>query len=182
MTRLRFRIERSRRNAGFALSELVVVMAILSIVLGGLTAVFVAGLNAEVDLTRRVSAQIETRLAIGYLRRETHCASALPSSASDRVTLTLPTGCPTGSGPVTWCMEGSGQRWALYRKAGSTCDATGKQFADYITTNAVFAYYPPNSFSLGKLHVDFPVDLKPSDTQAAYRLVDDLVLRNTTRT
>ena len=40
---------------------------------------------------------------------------------------------------------------------------------------------PPPSGYLGTLSVDLPVDLTPSDTRQRYELMDDIVLRNTTR-
>jgi type II secretory pathway pseudopilin PulG len=187
--------------AGYALTELLTVLVILLIVLGGLTALFVSATKAEVDLRERFDAQQEARLALDALRREVHCASTLtqPSSPSAAVTITLPTGCPSGSGLVTWCTVSAGtNRYKLYRKAGSTCDSSGKQHADYLapdTTSSdptplcgspaslcVFEYSAPTATTRAKLKVEFPVDLKPTDTSRAYKLVDALVLRNTTPT
>jgi len=186
--------------AGYALTELLTVLVILLIVLGGLTALFVSATKAEVDLRERFDVQQEARLALDALRREVHCASTVtPTSPSATVTITLPTGCPSGSGLVTWCTVSAGtNRYKLYRKAGSTCDASGKQYADYLapdTTSSdptplcgspaslcVFEYSAPSATTRAKLKVEFPVDLKPTDTSRAYKLVDALVLRNTSPT
>jgi hypothetical protein len=35
--------------------------------------------------------------------------------------------------------------------------------------------------SLAKLHVDFPVNMKPAKTVDTYELIDDIVLRNSVR-
>lgn len=188
-------------QGGYALTELLTVLVILVIVLGGLTALFVSATSAEVDLRERFDAQQEARLALDALRREVHCASSMtqPSSPSATVTITLPTGCPSGSGTVTWCTVSAGtNRYQLYRKVGSTCDSAGKQHADYLVPDVtsadqttvcgtpaslcVFEYTAPTATTRAKLKVEFPVDLKPTDTNRAYKLTDGLVLRNTSPT
>ena len=65
-----------RGQSGYALTELLTVLVILTIVLGGLTALFVSATRAEVDMQKRFEAQQEARLAMDALRREVHCASA----------------------------------------------------------------------------------------------------------
>ncbi|MFN2470307.1 MAG: PilW family protein [Gaiellaceae bacterium] len=172
--------QRARRQDGYSLVELLATLSILALVMGGLTQVFTAGLRAETEIAVRHNAQAEARGALSYLRREVHCANALTVVSSASIRLTLPAGCPTGSGDVSWCTIGSGSRWVLYRKPGATCDSTGKQMADFITAQAVFAYAVTPG-QLAKLRVDFPVDVDTRDSKAAYRLQDDLVLRNTVR-
>ena len=94
MTRL---LRRLRGESGYSLVELLTVMAILGVVLGGLTALFVGGSNAQLDMNRRFEAQQAARLALDKMRREVHCASAATTSpatgASNHVILTLPTIC-----------------------------------------------------------------------------------------
>ncbi|MBA3330291.1 MAG: prepilin-type N-terminal cleavage/methylation domain-containing protein [Actinobacteria bacterium] len=176
-----------RDERGYSLIELMTAMAILGIVLSGFTGVFVSSTSAQVDLTNRFGAQQEARLALDRIRREVHCASAATLSAPNLL-LTLPLGCPTGSGSVTWCVLGSGSRYTLRRAAGATCNATSLVIADYLTTSVgVFAVVPQSPTSLAKVDVDFKVDVKPAssgqpeDTIARYRLTDGLVLRNSTR-
>jgi hypothetical protein len=121
------------------------------------------------------------------MRRDVHCASTwtgptvgIPAGA---ITLTLPTGCPSAAGGTqfTWCTSGSGNRWALLRVVGTTCDpATGRREADYITNGNVFTLTRGGG-KLDRLCVDFPIDLEPADTRRAYRLKDELVLRNSAR-
>jgi Tfp pilus assembly protein PilW len=175
-----------REQRAYALTELVTVLAIMMIVLGGLTALFVSATRAEVDMRKRFDAQQEARLAIDALRREVHCASAItPSVPSQTVTLTIPSGCPAsfGSTAVTWCtVNVATGRHKLYRKAGSTCDSAGKLYADYITLANAFTYTAPTASNRAKLHVEFPVDVDFGDTIPSYTLVDDLVLRNTSPT
>jgi hypothetical protein len=84
----------------------------------------------------------------------------------------------------------STNRYALYRVPGTTCTG-GVMWADYLvpTSSAavcsgalcIFNYIAQSSSSLAKLHVDFPVDIKPAKTVELYELADDIVLRNSTR-
>jgi prepilin-type N-terminal cleavage/methylation domain-containing protein len=166
---------------GYTVIELLVSMVILAGVLGSVSVLFVQASTAEVDLQNRFQAQQTARLALDKLRRETHCASDASVSSSTSVTLTLASYCPTGTGSITWCTVGSASRFGLYRKVGASCDATGVKWADYLTTGSVFAYTPQSSTSLAKLHVDFPVNVKPEKSVVAYELVDDIALRNSTR-
>ena len=119
---------------GYSLVELLVTMAILSVVMSGLMALFVQGTNAELDMNRRFQAQTGARVAMDKLRREVHCASAItPSGASSSVALTLAATCPTSGGSAItarWCAlqapspAPTGQ-YALYRQTGASCTTGG---------------------------------------------------------
>jgi prepilin-type N-terminal cleavage/methylation domain-containing protein len=167
-------------ESGYTLPELLTVMILLGIVLSALTTVLVSAINSEAGMNRQYLAQSNARTALTTLRRDVHCASALTLNSGGSVTATLPTTCSFGSGQVTWCTQGSGQRWGLYRVTGATC-AGGTQYADYLTTSSVFTYTASVSgTSLATLHVDFPVNPSPG-TRSSYELIDDIVLHNSTR-
>ena len=170
-----------RDESGYSLTELLTVMVILSVVMGALTTMLVTGSRASVDMNQRVQAQTELRLGLDRLRREAHCAS-LSTSGTTSVTLTLATTCPTsgGSTSVTWCTVGSGTRYGLWRYPGGSCSGTGVKTADYLTTGTVFGYTPQSATSRATLSIDFPISLTPGQGRA-YRLTDDIVLRNSTR-
>lgn len=174
---------------GYSLVEMLTVMVILSVVLTGLTTLFVQGTNAGTEMNLRFEAQETSRLALDKMRREVHCASSATTGAGvgekPSVTLTLPTQCPTSGGntQATWCtVSVASGRWALYRKSGAACDATGVRWADYLTTATIFEYQPSSTTELARLRVRFPVDVKPGDAIPKYELCDQLVLRNSTRT
>ena len=61
---------------GYSLVELLVTMVILSVVVGGLTTVFISGSSAQVRLNERFQAQQNARMALDRLRVDIHCASA----------------------------------------------------------------------------------------------------------
>ena len=175
---------------GFSLIEMLTVMIIMSVVLTGLTTLFVQGSNAELDLNRRFEAQQDSRVALDKIRREIHCAqgaATTPTSGeAPSITLDLPGQCPTAVGAaqtsVTWCsVLVSTGRYKLYRKVGVTCNATGVRWADHLTQANLFQYQAASSDSLAKVRVSFPVDVKVGDATPAYRLCDHIVLRNTLR-
>jgi prepilin-type N-terminal cleavage/methylation domain-containing protein len=180
---------------GYSLSEMLVVLAIIGIVLGALTQLFVSASTAQVDMTRRFEAQQDMRLALDKLRREIHCASAVTGAPpTSSMTIALGSYCPTNgttaAAQITWCTKdkngnappGAGAPYSLWRYLGTTCSGTGQKWGDYLTTDQVFTgWIAPGSGSLGKLSVNLPVDLTPNDAKQRYVLDDDIVLRNTPR-
>jgi prepilin-type N-terminal cleavage/methylation domain-containing protein len=182
-------LRRLAHERGYTLVEMITVMAMMGIVMGGITSLFVAGTNAEVDQNNRFQAQLNARLALDKMRREVHCATSitLSGTASGGYYPTMtenPSGC--GGTQYSWCtaaVAGSSQRYRLYRQSGTTCSSTsGTKYADYLTKGEIFAYTAQSSASLAKLTVDIPVNRKPSLSAETYELKDDIVLRNSTRT
>lgn len=176
LRRLR-RNRRRSRQGGYTMIEMLMVVSILGVVLGALTTLFVRALNAEYEANRRFQAQQTARLALDRMRREIHCASAItPTGTSGSITVTLPGQCPTAGGSqtnVTYDTSGSGQRWKLRRNTVT--------LADYVTIQNVFDYTAPVAgSSLGKLRVTLPINTRPGQSRE-WRLVGDIVLRNTTR-
>jgi prepilin-type N-terminal cleavage/methylation domain-containing protein len=170
-----------RGHAGYTLIELLLAMLLLATVVVALSAAFVSGTRSELTLNQRFQAQMNAAVALSKLRQDVHCSSSISPATSSSVTLVQPTQCVGGGGSVTWCTVGSGTKYSLYRQAGSTCDATGKLYAQYLTTASVFTYTAQSTSGLAKLHVDFPVNVSTSQTQNAYELTDDIVLKNSTR-
>jgi prepilin-type N-terminal cleavage/methylation domain-containing protein len=177
---------RLANDQGLTLVELLVVTVLFGVVVAGVTTLFVAATNAEADLNNRFQAQLSARLALDRLRREVHCASAVtPTGPATEITLTLPTYCKAGTGTSKWCTigySGSTTRFRLWKSAADPCgDAADRLYADFLTTGTIFNYVVQSSESLGKVHVELPVDPNPSKP-GSYMLVDDLVLRNSART
>jgi prepilin-type N-terminal cleavage/methylation domain-containing protein len=182
MTVLRRRLCLRGRD-GYTLVEMLIVLVILAVVMEGLTTLFVRASNAEVDMNNRYQAQSAARLALDKLRREIHCASvATPvATPTSTITLTLPTYCKTGSGSITWCTRSvSTNRYALYRVVGTSCTG-GIKWADYLTTANAFNFTAQTATSLASLHVDLAVNINPRRGVDGYELVDDIVLRNSSR-
>lgn len=178
MTRLRSQLRRLGRAQGYSLVELIIVTVILSTVLGALSVLFISASRAEVEMNRRFQAQQEARVAVDKMRREIHCANAItPAGTSAAITVTLPSQCPTAGGSVTtvtYDVVGSAQRFQLRRNTVVV--------ADFVTEQNAFDYAPPvANTSLGKLRVTLPINVEPSKGAKEWRLVADIVLRNTTR-
>jgi type II secretory pathway pseudopilin PulG len=186
---MRHRVARRlRRRGGYTLIELVVVMALFMIVATALVSLFTAGAKAEVDLNRRFQAQQNARLALDRLRRELHCANGVtPGTDGDAdgnvasITVTLPSQCPSAGGVATTVVYDTSQVAASRFLVRRTVGSTTLQIADYITNDDIFKYTPPSPASRGLLHVDLPVNVHPNEGWKQWRLVDDIVLRNTLR-
>jgi len=144
-------------SGGYTLSEMIVVLAILGIVVGSLTLLFVSASNAQQDMSNRFQAQQSARLALDKLRRELHCAKAVTGTVPGRsITVTLGSYCPTTTTGATtdlsftWCTKDksggtgtpdAGAPYSLWRYAGNACSGTGVKWADNLTTGQVFTGY-----------------------------------------
>jgi len=175
---------------GYSIVELLTVVTILAVVIGALTTVFVGASKGELDMNRRFQAQQSARLAIDKLRREIHCASGVsPSGSSSSITITMPAQCPTAAGftSIRWCVlappGAPSGRYALYRSTAGTCTtSSGVKWADYLTTQPIFAYTVQSTQSLGNLAVALVVNLRQDKAQGTFKLNDNIVLRNSSRT
>ena len=171
-----------RGRGGYTLIELLAVLTIFLIVVSSLTTLFVSGAKAELDANRRFQAQLSARVAFDQMRREIHCASSLTFTSAASVTITLPPGCPSAAGTQTTVVYDTASagtnRYKLRRKKGSGATVP---IADYITSGNIFAYTAPSTTALGRLTVDMPVNVYPNEAWKKWRLVADIVLRNTTR-
>jgi hypothetical protein len=92
----------------------------------------------------------------------------------------VPAQCPTAVGVppavanVTYDVVGSGQRFQLRRNS--------VVLADYVSEQSAFNYTAPVAgTSLGRLRVTLPINVEPTNGLKEWRLVADIVLRNTTR-
>jgi prepilin-type N-terminal cleavage/methylation domain-containing protein len=175
-------VRRLSPESGYSLVELLTSMAILSVIITGITTLFVQGSNAEIDMNRRYQAQQEARVAMDKLRRDAHCSSKVVKPNSSTM-LILSDPCVTG-GTVSWCTVASGSFYQLYRSTSATCNATGTLYAQSLVNagGAVFTYIQQSTLSLAKVSVDFTANLSPTRPWANYELRDDMVLRNSTRT
>jgi prepilin-type N-terminal cleavage/methylation domain-containing protein len=163
---------------GYTLIELLQVTVILSVVLAGLTVLFVQATNAELQMNKRFQAQQEARVAVDKMRREIHCAKAItPAGTSASITVTIPSQCPTSGGTeinvVYDTQLVSSGRYQLRR--------AGVKIADYVSNGTVFTYTAPSTESLGKLRVELPINIQPSGAGSIWELEADMVLRNTSR-
>jgi type II secretory pathway pseudopilin PulG len=164
-------------EGGYTVIEMLVVLVICTIVIGSLTAVFVAGSEAQLDANARFQAQDDTLVALDRLRRDIRCASsASPVTASSFTLVT-----PCNASGIKWCTNlVSTGRYSLHRLVGSgTCGATNAKYADWLTTSSLFAYETASTSKLARLRVNLPV--KVSSMPKAYTLCHIIALRNSTR-
>jgi Tfp pilus assembly protein PilV len=136
---------------GYTTIEMLIVMVILGVVMGGIIAVFVAGISADADSSRRYQDQQDARVSLVRMTREIHaaCTVSAPNTYNtwtNSVTFYFPSDtCASGTHSVTWCTKASGSLYALYRGVGTTCTSATVKYADYVTTSNIFVYLPPNS-------------------------------------
>jgi prepilin-type N-terminal cleavage/methylation domain-containing protein len=192
---------------GFTLIELITTLAILSIVLSGIIAMFVAGLNSEADMNERFQAQEDARTALATLRNEVRSACGFynggispgltgPAMTPTQVTLgycgQTPADFSVVQSRVTWCVVPYGGQYALFRQAGTSCSAaTGARRADRLVSTVTSCApstppCPPNVFGIAfpagavrpALTVALDVDVNPATTAARYQLDDSIAFRN----
>jgi prepilin-type N-terminal cleavage/methylation domain-containing protein len=185
---VRARVPSVRDRGGYTLVELLAVLAIFLTIATALTTLFVSGSKAELDANNRFQAQQNARLALDKLRRELHCSSGVTNTDGSALTatpvasirITLPAHCPTAVGATTVdyqaVAKGSG-RWELRRVQGTKTIP----IADYLVEDDVFTYTAASSDARALLHVDFAINVNPNEGWKTWRLVDDIVLRNTLR-
>jgi prepilin-type N-terminal cleavage/methylation domain-containing protein len=180
------RFRRLHGERGYTLVELLVVLAIFTTVVTALVALFTSGAKAELDMNRRFEAQQNARLALDRMRRELHCANgvtATPNTAVSSITVSLPSQCPSSGGvSISVVYDTSLVSTNRYR-VRRTVNGTTVVIADYITTASgnAFTYTPASASSRAIVHVDFRVNINPNEGWKTWRLVDDIVLRNTLR-
>ena len=182
-------LRRLRDQRGFTLVELIAVLGILLTVVTSITVLFVSGARAELDANTRFEAQQNARLALDKLRRELHCSSGITNVDGSALTATpvaaikvsLPGHCPSASGADTFVVyemvTAGPSRWMLRR----TQDTVVVDVADHFMNDDVFTYTAQTPESRATLHVDLPVNVNPNEGWPTWRLVDDIVLRNTLR-
>jgi prepilin-type N-terminal cleavage/methylation domain-containing protein len=129
---------------GFTLPEMLVVLAIIGIVLAGITQLLTSALSFERNQSNHTQAQQGARLGLDKLRREIRCANSLTTPSgypASTITITLGSYCPTSGGAaatVTWCTKdkngasppvAGAQPYTLWRYTGSACSGTGTKWA-----------------------------------------------------
>jgi hypothetical protein len=176
---VKYLFRRARAADGFALVEVIGVMSILVTVVTLVTALVTSGAKAEIELSDRLQAQQEARLALDRMRGELRCGDSLTLTSASAFTVSLPAACPTSGGVnalVTYDVQavaGAAGRFQLRR--------SGTVVADFLATANAFSYIAPSATTLGRLGVDLRVNVRPSDPTEEWRLQDAIALRNTVR-
>jgi prepilin-type N-terminal cleavage/methylation domain-containing protein len=194
-------------ESGFTLIELLMTCAMLGVVLGAITTVFIGASHAELNLNTRFQAQEAARVALTLIRRDARnaCAANVVSGTSvsfatakvdqSQVPPIDPTtACGKTAGTnlslVTWCVLASPtslSRYALYRNTSSTCNSSSKLVADNLVNNVggfTAFFTSPTTIRYGEVQsvdVDLPVKAPATGTGVgqAYRLTQRVALRNT---
>lgn len=152
---------RLQAQSGFSLVELVITMAVMGVVLGGLANIFVSGERTSADATARMTSQQGVRVAFDRLEYDARCASSatlLNKSGSNGagVYLVLPSQCDHATGTVTWCVNSG----SLQRSTGTTCADTTHRitYVASVTSTTPFSCYAPSSGVYPQLQVALTVN------------------------
>lgn len=190
---------RLRNRSGYTLIEVLVVMSLLAVVLGGVVTAYVSANRGLVDQTSRADDQESARQTLERMRRDIHCASGaavrqtidpLTMAWTGGYTLLLTVapgqcfGVTDASDGVTWCTVDIGadpNRWGLYRSTNTACDASDANFeVDYLTDPKVWGDAPVCSTAhLAGVSVVMNVNRDPvTRPTRLYHLTDTIALRN----
>jgi Tfp pilus assembly protein PilW len=162
-----------RDESGFTMIEMVVATFITTLLVAGLSNLFVSGLRASGDATARLSSQSSVRLALDRLEFEARCATTATRAASGAdVTLVLPSSCAHASGTFTWCVSSG----SLIRYVGSSCTGTSQTFITNVTTPQPFSCLAPvNQYP--RLQVSLAVNAVPRAVDA-FTATDTMDMHN----
>ena len=123
-------------ESGFSLPELLVVMTITVILMGGLATIFGLGLNTSKTSSSVIASQSGVVVALDRLDYEARCASSAKLvSGGAGVTLTFPNQCTHTSGTVTWCVTSG----SFVRYSGSACSGSGQTMTTNVTSTTPFS-------------------------------------------
>lgn len=129
-------MDRARDESGFTLIELVVVMTVLVLLMGGVSAMFISGLQTSSTTNDILASQTQIHIALDRLEFEARCASTIARVSSGAgITLTLPTQCPHATGTVSYCVSSG----SLLRYTTSGCTGTGQTIVNGITSTTPFS-------------------------------------------
>jgi len=182
-----------RRESGYTVVEMLIVMVVMGIVIGGITTAFVSGSKAELDMNRRFSAQLSVRLAMTQLRADVHLACSATASAG-QLLLYPSAGSSSAascaaSPTIAWCTGASSTatgRYTLFEASAASCSNPpgGKPWADYLTTNSIFTVNTPAAGSKQLMSVTVALAANTNKSLSAttgvdrYLLADTIVMRN----
>jgi len=168
---LRLRLLRDER--GITLIEMLITVALMGTVLGGLANVLISGSRAQYNLASTLNAQQNARLALNRLEYEGRCAtSATVGSSGATVSFSLPSECSHATGTVTWCVSGG----VMTRYASSSCTGSGQIFSRYLTSATPFSLYTVTG-NLPELLIS--LDVSPTGRGVdEFKVSDAITLRN----
>ena len=162
-------------ESGFTLPELLVVMGITTILMGGLATIFSLGLTTSKTETSILASQSGVVVALDRLDYEARCASnATLVSGGAGVTLTFPSQCTHTTQPLaTWCVTGG----SLVRYVNTlTCSGSGQTLTTNVTSATPFSCVAPLG-SLAALKVVLTVNTGTTSATASSG-TDTITLEN----
>lgn len=162
-------------ESGFTLPEMLVVMTITVILMGGISTIFSLGLTTAKTSGSTLASQSGVVVTLDRLDYEARCASsATLVSGGAGVTLTFPSQCThTSQSAVTWCVVSG----SLNRYVNSlTCSGTAQTLTTNVTSATPFSCVSVLG-NLAALKVNLTVNAGTTSTTASSG-TDTITLQN----
>jgi prepilin-type N-terminal cleavage/methylation domain-containing protein len=161
-------------ESGFTLTEMLIVMTITTILMGGLATIFGIGLNTSKTASSILAAQSGVVVTLDRLDYEGRCASnAALVSGGAGVTLTFPNQCTHAAGTVTWCVTSG----SLIRYSGSSCSGSGQTLVTDVSSATPFSCVTTGTLPLLKVALTVTANSGTTAAQTASGS-DSIALRN----
>ena len=178
---LRRRIRPADGEAGFTLVELVVTMAVMSIVATAMMAVAMRSFTTTSTITNRRDVLVDGRVAIDQMTKQLRQAESIDTAASDESTLTFDSYIDGAPATIVWRVTGSSPPYSLEQSRDG-----GAHFAPLVSpllcktsTDTGCTLHPPFTQNPPGGPVDqITIDLNLQTDTSTVDLVSDVQLRN----
>jgi|tagenome__1003787_1003787.scaffolds.fasta_scaffold20109483_2 prepilin-type N-terminal cleavage/methylation domain-containing protein len=183
---LRRRIQRADDETGFTLVELVVTMAVMSIVATAMMAVAMRSFTTTSTITNRRDVLVDGRVAIDQMTKQLRQATSIDLGASDESTLKFDTYVNGAPATIIWRVTGLGAPYTLEQSRDG--DIVPPHFAALVSPlvcktslDAGCTLHPPFSWVLQAGVIDqVTIDLTFQTSTSTVDLISDVQLRNAT--
>lgn len=162
-----------RDERGITMVEMLISVALMGVVLGGIVNVMVAGGRVQYNMASLLNAQQDARVALNRLEYEGRCAtSATVANAGAQVSFVLPSQCMHATGNTSWCVSGG----TLRRYTSSGCSGAAQIFARSLTSATPFSLHTATG-DLPQLLVSLIVSPTGRGVDT-FKIADAITLRN----
>ncbi len=179
-----FRVNSNKKEEGFTLIELMVVLVILSIVILGLVTFFTGGARSWISGQSQLKSQREARQAMEYMVREIRHGESVVTGNAHIVTLAVPQldSEPAYQVRYSW----SGTYWdPVNREVNSVINSvisnvinlTFEYYSDSDPVNPIAPLPVDSNDNVNKIHIQLQVDTD-KDNKPDIELNSDIDLRN----
>ena len=168
-------------EAGFTLVELVVTMAVMSVVATAMMAVAFRSFTTTATITNRRDVLADGRVAIDQMSKQLRQAESVDTGASSQSTVTFDTYIDGTAATVIWRVTGTGAPYTLEqsRDGGAHFAALVSPLLCKTSTDPGCSLHPPFTLVSHAGVIDqVTIDLTFQTTTSSVDLISDVQLRN----